>query len=109
MDDTYADLDPKFTVASLQLARAYDQLGDVGSAQRSYTRTLRLAGNADDPTTRLYDRVGVSDVHDLRLRAYLRQGRRPTKSKGTASGYPSAKTPCYPSSSASSASGSSAP
>jgi chemotaxis protein methyltransferase CheR len=55
-------LDPQFTIASLQLARAYDQLGDVGSAQRAYSRTLRLAGEADNPAVRLYGRVGVGDV-----------------------------------------------
>lgn len=55
-------LDPDFAVASLQLARAYDQLGDVGSAQRAYSRTLRLTEDADDPVVRLYDRVGAGDV-----------------------------------------------
>jgi chemotaxis protein methyltransferase CheR len=55
-------LDPEFAVASLQLARAYDELGDIGSAQRAYSHTLRLARDADNPAVRLYDRVGVSDV-----------------------------------------------
>ncbi len=55
-------LDPEFAVASLQLARAYDELGDVGSAQRAYSRTLRLTEDADDPVVRVYDRVGAGDV-----------------------------------------------
>jgi chemotaxis protein methyltransferase CheR len=55
-------LDPDFAVASFQLARAYDHLGDVSSAQRTYSRTLRLTEDADNPVVRLYDRVGAGDV-----------------------------------------------
>jgi chemotaxis protein methyltransferase CheR len=55
-------LDPGFAVAALQLARAYELLGDLGSAERAYARTLRLTEDADDLSARVYDRVGAGDV-----------------------------------------------
>jgi chemotaxis protein methyltransferase CheR len=55
-------LEPSLAVAALQLGRAHEALGDVAGARRSYWRALRLAEEADDPATRLYDRVGAADV-----------------------------------------------
>jgi chemotaxis protein methyltransferase CheR len=55
-------LDPAFAVATFQLGRAYELVGDVGSSRRAYSRTLRLTEAADDPAVRLYDRVGAGDV-----------------------------------------------
>jgi len=54
-------LDPGFAVVAMQLARAYEALGDLPAARRAYWRALRLA-EANDPDARLYDRVGAADV-----------------------------------------------
>jgi chemotaxis protein methyltransferase CheR len=55
-------LDPDFAVVAMQLARAYEALGDPLAARRAYWRALRLAEEASDPAARLYDRVGAADV-----------------------------------------------
>ncbi len=55
-------LDPEFAVVAMQLARAYEVLGDPPAARRAYWRALRLAEEATDPDARLYDRVGAADV-----------------------------------------------
>jgi len=64
-------LDPTLAVAALQLGRAHELRGDAGAARHAYHRALRLAAAAGDASTRLYDRIGVSDVVaacDARLR-----------------------------------------
>jgi chemotaxis protein methyltransferase CheR len=55
-------LDPEFAVVAMQLARAYEALGDPPAARRAYWRALRLAEEVTDPDARLYDRVGAADV-----------------------------------------------
>jgi chemotaxis protein methyltransferase CheR len=55
-------LDPGFAVVAMQLARAYELLGDPLAARRAYWRALRLAEEATEPDARLYDRVGAADV-----------------------------------------------
>ena len=64
-------LDPAMAVAALQLGRAHELRGDPAAARHAYHRALRLAAVAGDAATRLYDRIGVSDVIaacDARLR-----------------------------------------
>jgi tetratricopeptide (TPR) repeat protein len=55
-------VDPTFGLAAFQLGRAYDELGDIAAAKRSYGQALRALEPEDDRHDLLLGQVDLGDI-----------------------------------------------
>ena len=55
-------IDPRFSLASFTLGRAYDELGEPGDARRAYEQTLRTLDPEDDRHDELLRQVDLGDI-----------------------------------------------
>jgi chemotaxis protein methyltransferase CheR len=54
--------DPSFGLAAFILGRAYDELGDLLAARRSYQLALRTLDPADDRHRQMLQQIGIGDI-----------------------------------------------
>jgi tetratricopeptide (TPR) repeat protein len=55
-------IDPRFSLASFTLGRAYDELAETGEARRAYEQALRTLDPDDDRHEGLLRQVDLGDV-----------------------------------------------